>query len=486
MANNYTFTTNGVIIPDTAEIKEAVQNEYTTAFQDLGELSLEDSTPQGRLIDVETNARVSTLTFNAEVANALVNISLSGGVILDCWGANFDIPRNSQTYSSTPVAVTGIANTVIPQNAEGIDDNGIIWKNENEIIIGADGTATGTFICSIAGAVELSTGQLNKIVASGGLGIDGWETLINTANAVTGTEEEADTPYKIRFLQSLFNGSALFGNYASAAYKVDGVRDVLVVENPNDYTLDLDGLTLAKHSVYCCIDGGDEEDVAYSLYSVKSGGCGWNGNTTVTVEDKTYGTKNTVKYQIPTNANIALEINVIDNFNSNANLTVEIKTVINNYFSNVYLDTGYSKVGIRAVLEPFVIASLLQSQISGISVSDVSVGLVTPANRAVAKIVKASVTSGIEWVSVNASTFATEVGSINGRYNFKYDGSNWKHNGSTVTLTDFGISVTGTPVLNDEISVLYSNGSLSNSPLPLYATEKPVISDSNITVNINE
>ena len=69
MSLNYIFSTsNGIILPDTADIKTGVQEEFTAAFQDLGALSLEDSTPQGRLIDIETNSRSAVLTYNARPA----------------------------------------------------------------------------------------------------------------------------------------------------------------------------------------------------------------------------------------------------------------------------------------------------------------------------------------------------------------------------------------------------------------------------------
>lgn len=487
MANNYTYSSiNGVIIPDTGDIKETVQNEFLEAFQDLGTISLEDATPQGRLIDLETNARISALTLNAENANVLINIAMSAGPALDAWGSDFGVPRDSESNSRVPVLVGGVAGTVIPAGSQGLDVNGLIWSAESEIIIGNNGEGTGTFICSQVGAVSLGIGELNKIVASGGLGVDGWETLTNTANATLGAEEEADTPYKIRVLQSLFSGSALFGNYASALYKnVDGVRDVYVAENPNDYTLQLDNITLAKHSVFCCVDGGENSEVAYALYEVKSGGCGWNGNTTVVVTDKTYGTKNTVKYQIPASANFEIVVNAANLYNSSVDLSHEIKNVIVNYFSNNYLSLGYAKIGIRAVIEPFVIAALIQSQISGISVNSVTVGLKDETERATAEIIKGSITSGIEWATVTASTFGAEVNNINGKYVFVYDNNKWELDGSNVNLTDYGITVTGTPVDNDKISVLYATGEKSTSPIQIYANEKAVIAASDITVNIN-
>lgn len=487
MAGNYIFTpSNGVIIPDTADIKTAIQQEVTEAFQSLGAISLEDSTPQGRFIDIETTARSAVITFNAEIANVLINVIQSAGSALDAWGANFGIARNGASASSVPVTVTGVINTIIPAGSQAIDNNGIIWTAENEIIIGADGAASGVFICSQTGAVSLGAGQLNKIVASSTVGVDGWETIINTASASLGADIEPDAEYKIRILQSIFNGTALFGNYASACYKVSGVRDVFAYDNPYGTAKQLDNISIPAHSVYVCVSGGNEADIAYALYETKSAGAGWAGNTTVNVIDKTYNTANSVSFQIPNAVNLQITINAADLLNSNADIAAEIQNVIGNYFNNQYLAVGYNKVGIRAVLDPFTLASLLQSQISGISVNSVLIGLKTPVSHAVCSIIKASVTSGITWASVTAAAFSTAVSGANGRYAFIYNGSAWTLNNNTVTLADYGLTVTGAPVNGDKISVLFAAGSLSASPLPLYANETPAIAANDITVNINE
>lgn len=487
MASNYTFTAaNGVIIPDTADIKTTVQTEFTTAFQDLGELSLEDSTPQGRLIDVETNARSATIAFNAEIANVLINISMSAGSALDAWGANFGIPRNGATSSSVPVTVTGVAGTIITANSEALDDNGVIWLCENEILIGTEGTATGTFICSQTGEISIAAGELNKIVASSTTGIDGWETITNTAASTLGVDIETDAAYKLRILQSIFSGTALFGNYASSCYKVDGVRDVFAYDNPYSTERQLDDITIPPHSVYVCVDGGNAADVAYALYTVKSAGCGWTGNTSVNVVDPAYKTSNPVQFNTPSSINMAITVNATSILNSNADLETEIQTVISNYFNNQYESLGYSKVGIRSLFDPFIIASVIQTQISGITINNVQIGLKTPSNHAVVSIIKASVTSGITWASVTASTFAAAAGNTNGTYNFIFDGTNWQLNSNNVDLSTYGVEITGTPVNNDKISVLFATGNLAASPIQLYANEKAVIDTADITVNINE
>ncbi len=480
---NYTFGENGVIVPDTADILETVQGEFQEALG--SDISLEEATPQGRLIDTEVTARRATIDFCANIANVLINISMSTGTALDAWAANFDVSRNGATSSRTPVVVTGVADTVIPAGSEASTSDGTIWVSESEIVIGDTGTATGIFICSNTGTVELGTGQLTNIVASSTTGINGWETITNTAPATVGSEVESDVSLKTRLLSSIFNGTALFGNYASACYGVEGVSDVYTYDNPNDYELVLDNITIPPHSIYVCVNGGNSEDVAYALYSVKSAGCGWCGNTTVAVTDKTFNTANSVTYQIPEQIDFKININATSFNNSNANLEELITNTVINYFDNLYKSNTLSKVGIRSLISPFLIGAVINSQVSDIQTLQVEIGLVTPSPHAVATLKKASVTSGTEWASVNSTTFAAKV-SANGTYNFVYNGTNWILNNIEITLSDYGITIIGEPITNDTITIVFADGELSQYPINLFASETPVISAENITVNINE
>ena len=479
---NYTYTTNGVEIPDTSEILETVQTEFQSALG--SDLSLEESTPQGRLIDTEVTARSNTIAFNAQIANVLINIALSAGVPLDAWGANFDVERNGASSSTCYALCTGIAGTVIPAESEALDDNGIIWKSESEIILDDDGEGTGIFYCSDTGEIELGIGELTQIVSGSTIGVTGWETITNTTAADLGSDIESDSSYRQRILDSIFSGSALFGNYASAAYKVDNVTDVLTKENPYGDDLIYDNITIPAHSVFVCVEGGEAYDVAYALYTIKSAGCGLCGNTTVVVTDETYGTENTVIFYTPDVVDFQIEAEVSSVYNSSADLTSEIQEVIVNYFNNDYQD-DYEKIGIRAKVDPFIIASLLASKISNINVSSVKIGLETAANHAIPSMIKASVTSGITWVSVDSDTFAEAVSDTNGIYTFTYDGSDWTLNDTAVTLSDYGLTVTGDPVEDDKIQVLFSTGELAANAIQIFATETAAINTDNITVTVN-
>lgn len=67
--------------------------------------------------------------------------------------------------------------------------------------------------------------------------------------------------------------------------------------------------------------------------------------------------------------------------------------------------------------------------------------------------------SSITAVSVTASTFGTAVSGVSGIYVFTYDGTNWKYNGTTVTLASYGLEITGTAAASDTITVDYTAAS---------------------------
>lgn len=58
-------------------------------------------------------------------------------------------------------------------------------------------------------------------------------------------------------------------------------------------------------------------------------------------------------------------------------------------------------------------------------------------------------------VSLDGATFKTQI-NTGGIYVFNYDGTNWKLNDNTVTLTTYGLTVTGTVADDDSITVEYT------------------------------
>ena len=133
MANYVYLENNGIITADTSDIKTEVQTEMQAALG--ADISLEDGTPQGRLIDMETEARVQVAINNAYVSN-MWNFNQSSGLALDAWGANFGLEREGAASSRVTATVTGIAGTVISQGSKASTTDGYLFYAENNITIG--------------------------------------------------------------------------------------------------------------------------------------------------------------------------------------------------------------------------------------------------------------------------------------------------------------------------------------------------------------
>lgn len=87
-----------------------------------------------------------------------------------------------------------------------------------------------------------------------------------------------------------------------------------------------------------------------------------------------------------------------------------------------------------------------------------SIGMLTSPgeqlNVEMAEVVSASVSGeGITAASVVKDTFLAAAGTHAHEYEFTYDGAAWHYNGAAVSLTDYGISVTGTAQEGDVIVV---------------------------------
>lgn len=180
MASNYIFLdNNGVVVADTADIKETIQNEYLAALG--SDLSLEDATPQGRLIDIETNCRTAVIENNVRVANS-INFNLASGIMLDAWGANFDLIRDPATSSSVIATITGMPGTTISAGSTAATQTGDLFYCENNVTIPASGTINATFLSVEKGEIPCAVNSLTKIID----GTLGWETITNSTAAILG------------------------------------------------------------------------------------------------------------------------------------------------------------------------------------------------------------------------------------------------------------------------------------------------------------
>lgn len=306
----YSFITPlGVIVPDTADLKADVVSEWREAFgQDL---VVDDETPQGVIINMEAEARDSVARNNAELANQ-INPDQAGGVFIDGIWALTRGKRRPAVRSVIPDAVlSGVPFTVVPAGSlASVDPSGDLFRTKSTVVIAADGSVAVDFESVEFGAIAAPAGTL-VVVASGVLG---WESVTNPTQAALGREQESDIAARRRRLLTLaLQGVALPEAIISRLYDIDGVDSLVFRENVTNVAATIDGVLLAPHSIYVCISGGTDVEVATALLDTKSLGANWNGATTVAIVEPFSGQSYDVKFDraaaVPVFARITAKFN---------------------------------------------------------------------------------------------------------------------------------------------------------------------------------
>lgn len=375
MASNYIYQNNGIIVPDTADIKETVQNEYKEALG--ADLSLEDSTPQGRLIDVETDARTEIIENNVFISNS-INFNLAFGIILDAWGANFDLYRSSAKSSIVMATITGVAGTVISAGSQASTQAGDIFYLENQVTIPTSGTINATFLSLEKAAIPCPVGSLTKIID----GTLGWETINNSTAAILGNSREGDESFKQQFYGSgLFSGMSLIEDYDNAIKNVENVISCYVRDNGTNAAVVYDGVTIAAHSVYACVDGGDNTEIATALFQRKSGGCNWTAiagqSVTVDVVDPTYGDLYQVIFNRPDEISIYAGITLSAGTSTESDLVTAVQTAVTNYINSLKIGEDVNLLSLAAAIAAAVPGISLTSLTIGTSAGSLSSSNIT-------------------------------------------------------------------------------------------------------------
>ena len=380
MANYEYNTTKGVVVPDTSEVKQQVQEEFQNALgQDL---DLSDSTPQGRLIEAETIARKRTIENMALISNML-NPNQSYGAFLDSIASLFGVERIGATRTRVSCTLSGTANTVIPQNAQARDTNGNTYYLENSVTIGTEGTSTGDFLCMEKGAIECPANTLTEIVTA----VLGWNSINNASDGETGLNGESDNELRQKLPTKQYQGRAIVESIKSAILAVDGVQSCFVKDNPdNTSTIIVNSrnagrnITLPAHSLYVCVDGGEIEKVAQAIYDTRSVGCAYassNNEVVIRLEeqeeevifsDKVYFDNLTSGgYTVPIYVAITVKTG------STSDLTEAIKSAIQDYANNKIEGVDGLQLGVS--VSSFEIACAVNTQIPELFVQSVKVGL---------------------------------------------------------------------------------------------------------------
>lgn len=357
----------GIIIPDTSAILAAVQAEYLAAFG--ADLVVSADTPQGVLITAETLARTEVVNNNAALANQ-INPNIAGGVFLDAIGFLTGIQRTQGTPTLVPaVALTGVAGTVIPAGAQAKTAAGDLFASVADTTLDGSGNGSVNFQSVVDGAVPCNTSELNIIVT----GILGWETVNNATPGTLGTATQSDQAFRAFRNNTLaFQGVSLAAAITSALYNVSGVRSLFFQENVANSTQTINGISMVSHSVYACVQGGANVDVAAALLENKSSGAAWNGGTTVNVIEPASGQTYAVKFDRPSPVNVYIKVTT-----PNGNDTTIVQSILDymNGLIEIQNQNGTTQTlpgfTVGADVSAFDIASAIVAENPGIYINTV-------------------------------------------------------------------------------------------------------------------
>lgn len=264
-----------MIVPDTSTTLEEVQNEYKLAFG--ADLDLTPSTIQGILISAETLTRDGVARNTSDLANQF-NPNLSTGIFLDAICALSGLTRTVATRSTVTATIIGVSGTIIYAGAIAETTSGDQFECTTATTIPISGTTTAPFRSIAYGAIPATVGTLTVIVD----GILGWTEITNAAAATLGTAEQSDLSlWNLRKNTLALQGTQTTEAIISALSATAGVQSLQLRENTNSTTTVIDTISMVAHSIYVCVNGGTDADVANAIITNKSAGSQMNGTTTI-------------------------------------------------------------------------------------------------------------------------------------------------------------------------------------------------------------
>lgn len=361
----------GVIVPDTSAILE----DTNTEFQDVmgKDVPVNPSSPQGVLIASDVAVRSEVVANNAVVANQ-INPNYAGGIFLDDIWALTGGKRRAATYTIVDnVKLTGVPGIVIPSGARRATSAGDVFQLLTTVILSAAGVAYGSFQALEEGAIDCPVHSLTVPVA--GYTAIGWETSDNEEAGTIGSNQQSDLSARQERKQTLAQqGRSLSEAVFSRVRAVDGVRSMTFRENKTNVAKTIDGIALNPNSVWVCVDGGLNADIAAALYRSISGGAGYNGAISVNVKDPFSGQTDTVKFDRPTAKPIMVRVtgNITGSMTSNPEAIV--KQAVVDYGAGL-LENSEQGFAVGEDVSPYEIASAVNYRAPGIFVTKVEIAL---------------------------------------------------------------------------------------------------------------
>jgi len=306
-----TWTNGAPVLPAESAILAGVQADINAAFG--GGVNPGLTTPQGQLAQTETAIIGEKNNEIAYIANQ-VNPAFSSGIWQDAIGYIYFMTRIQASGTVVNATCNGAVGTVIPAGSIAQDTNGYLYVSTAAATIPSSGNVTVQFQNQTTGPIACAIGALNKIYTA----VAGWNTVSNPSAGALGNNVESRAAFELRRQASVaVNAVNSIQSIQASVLAVPNVLQAVVVDNSTNATVNYGATSypLAAHSICVSVAGGSSSAIATAIWNKKPPGCGYNGNTTVTVYDNTYAAPipYTVTYLTPTSTPAYFTVNIQNN-----------------------------------------------------------------------------------------------------------------------------------------------------------------------------
>ena len=340
-----TITENGLSVPDVSDILSGRLTDMSTALGGGASQSL--SSPQGQIAQSDTEIIAQEYDKLLCLFNQ-INPDYATGRYQDGIGRIYFMERISAQGTVVTARCIGQPGTIIPAGSTAVDTNGYIYQAVDVLTIPASGSIDGAFVNTTTGPIPCAAGSLNQIYRA----IPGWDAITNTSPGVVGVDVESRIAFETRRKQSVArNARNMDGATLSAILETPGVLDAYVWSNRTASTVNrgTTNFPVLGHSIYICVYGGSDADVADAIFRTYNPGANMNGDTTYTIYDTENYSAPYPEYDmqwqkaIPTR--VYFRVRIDSSLNPPSDITPRVKAMVTSVFNGEYEGIVKARIG---------------------------------------------------------------------------------------------------------------------------------------------
>lgn len=336
-----TISDSGISIPDYNDTLETIRAWFREIYGP--DIYIEDDSQDGQFIGILAKVifdinNIAVQTFQGFSPDFAQGLNLSTLVKIN------GIQKQDASKSTVVGTVVGVVGTIITGGIVS-DNSGNKWDLSTPITIPVSGQIDVTATAQNDGAISANIGEVNKIVNPQ----LGWQSFVNTSEAVTGQPVEAD--YQLRQRQTISTALpslTVLASIEGGVANVSGVTRSKIYENDTDIT---DSNGIPAHTIAAVVHGGDAQDVCDAIGLRKAPGIQTFGSVSRYVYDS-LGLPTVVKYEPMSEVEIFFAITIKALFGYSASTGLEILQAVIDYVNSLEIgeDVYLSQVQAAASL----------------------------------------------------------------------------------------------------------------------------------------